>query len=164
MLGRDGIAGIICLGLSIAMLFMTRELPHSALVPIGPDFYPRIVLGVTALLSAILVAADLVTTLRARRAAAAESPPAAPAAKKNYRLVVLTFVLFTLYVAALPVFGYRIATFLFVAAQQSLLERPASLRRWIVVLITAVATSLVTYVVFDQYLQVLLPRGSWTGF
>lgn len=76
----------------------------------------------------------------------------------------LTFVLFTLYVAALPVFGYRIATFLFVAAQQSLLERPASLRRWIVVLITAVATSLVTYVVFDQYLQVLLPRGSWTGF
>lgn len=161
MLGRDGIAGIICLGLSIAMLLMTGELPHSPLVPIGPDFYPRIVLGVSALLSAILVVADIVTNLRGRAAAAAPSP--APAAIRNYRLVLLTFVLFTVYVGLLAWLGYRISTFLFVAAEQALLERPASMRRWGVVLVTAVATSLVTYVVFEQYLQVLLPRGSLTG-
>ena len=50
MLGRDGIAGLICLGLSIALLVMTRGLPQSALVPIGPDFYPRIVLVIMAAL------------------------------------------------------------------------------------------------------------------
>jgi CDP-diglyceride synthetase len=162
MLGRDGIAGIICLGLSIAMLVMTRDLPHSSLVPIGPDFYPRIVLIVGALLSAILVAADIVANLRGRTATAA-APSPAPAAKKNYALVVLTFVVFTVYVALLPWLGYRIATFLFVAVEQAAIERPASRWRWIVILITAVATSLVTYVVFEQYLQVLLPRGSLTG-
>jgi putative tricarboxylic transport membrane protein len=163
MLGRDGIAGIICLGLSIAMLVMTRDLPHSPLVPIGPDFYPRIVLSVGALLSAILVAADIVTNLRGRAAATAAAPSPVPAAKKNYALVLLTFVVFTVYVALLPWLGYRIATFLFVAVEQAVLERPASRRRWVVVFITAAATSFVTYVVFEHYLQVLLPRGSWTG-
>jgi putative tricarboxylic transport membrane protein len=161
MLGRDGIAGIICLGLSIVMLVMTRDLPHSPLVPIGPDFYPRVVLSVGALLSAILVVADIVMNLRGRTAAA--TPSAAPSAKKNYALVVLTFIVFTVYVALLPWLGYRIATFFFVAVEQALLEQPRSPRRWVIVLITAVATSLVTYVVFEQYLQVLLPRGSWTG-
>ena len=162
MLGRDGIAGVICLGLSIAMLVMTRDLPHSPLVPIGPDFYPRIVLIVGALLSAILVAADIVTNLRGRGATAA-APSPAPAAKRNYALVLLTFIVFTVYVALLPWLGYRIATFLFVAVEQAVLERPASRRRWVVVFITAAATSFVTYVVFEQYLQVLLPRGSLTG-
>jgi putative tricarboxylic transport membrane protein len=162
MLGRDGIAGIICLGLSIAMLVMTRGLPQSSLVPIGPDFYPRIVLGVAALLSAILVVADVVATLRSR-GAAVRAAPTAPAAEKNYKLVVLTFVLFTLYVALLPWAGYRIATFLFVAAQQVVLEPPSTPRRWIIVLITAAATSLITHLVFEHYLQVLLPRGHWTG-
>jgi hypothetical protein len=158
MLGRDGIAGLVCLGLSIFMLVMTRDLPHSALVPIGPDFYPRIVLGVAALLSAILVVADFVMRRSGETAA-----PVAPAAERNYRLVALTFVLFALYVALLPWVGYRIATFLFVVAQQGALERPATPRRWGVVLITAAATTLGTYVVFEHYLQVLLPRGSWTG-
>ena len=162
MLGRDGIAGVICLGLSIAMLVMTRDLPHSPLVPIGPDFYPRIVLIVGALLSAILVAADIVTNLRGRGATAA-APSPAPAAKRNYALVLLTFIVFTVYVALLPWLGYRIATFLFVAVEQAVLERPASRRRWVVVFITAAATSFVTYIVFEHYLQVLLPRGSLTG-
>ena len=32
------------------------------------------------------------------------------------------------------------------------------------VAITAFVTTLVTYYLFDGYLQVLLPRGRWTGF
>lgn len=161
MLGRDGIAGILCLGLSIAMLVMTRGLPQSALVPIGPDFYPRIVLGITAVLSAILVLADVYQAWRRRGAAVPVAAAALPA--RNYKLVTLTFVLFALYVALLPFAGYRIATFLFVAAQQVALEPPTSPRRWSVVVITAIATSLATYLVFEHYLQVLLPRGTWTG-
>jgi putative tricarboxylic transport membrane protein len=162
MIGRDGIAAAVCFAVSIVMLVMTKEMPHSPLVPIGPDFYPRIVLTVGALLSAILLVSDLVANAKRRNATAVPAEPAA--APKNYKLVILTFVLFTFYVAALAPLGYRISTFLFVIAQQVLLEPPRAVKRWIFVIVVAALTSWVTYVVFEGYLQVLLPRGTWTGW
>jgi hypothetical protein len=116
VLGRDGIAGLVCLGGSLWFLALTRGLPHPALVPIGPAFYPRILLTVTALLGAALVVSDL---LSRRRAAAAPA---------RYRLVLLAFAIFAAYVALMPVLGYRVATFLFVGALQATLEPPRGAR------------------------------------
>ena len=159
---RDGVAGLICLALSIGMLLLTRGLPQSPLVPIGPDFYPRIVLIIMAALSALLVVFDL---WRQRSPAAPVTAPAAVAPeKRNYRLVGITFAVFAGYVFLLPLVGYRVATFIFMAALQAVFEAPRSARRWIVVLVSALATAAVTYVVFEHYLSVLLPRGKWTGW
>ena len=161
MLGRDGIAGLICLGLSIALLVMTRGLPQSALVPIGPDLYPRIVLVIMAALSVMLIAADL---LAGRRGGGGITADAATVPdKRNYRLVVVTFAVFAVYVLLLPFLGFRIATFVFVAALQAVLEQPRGWRRWAVVITAALATVIVTYLAFEVYLSVLLPRGRWTG-
>lgn len=151
MLGRDGIAGLVCLGGSLWFLALTRGLPQPALVPIGPGFYPRILLGVTVVLSAALVVSDL---LNRRRAAAAPA---------RYRLVILAFAIFAGYVALMPVLGYRVATFLFVGTLQATLEPPRGARWWLV-LAVALLTTLVTYYVFERYLSVLLPRGRLTGF
>ena len=159
---RDGVAGLICLALAIGMLVLTRGLPQSPLVPIGPDYYPRIVLTSMAVLSAMLVVVDL-WRQRARAAPAAAKAPAAPE-KRNYRLVAMTFAVFAGYVFLLPLVGYRVATFIFMAALQAVFEAPRSARRWIVVLVSALATAAVTYVVFEHYLSVLLPRGRWTGW
>jgi putative tricarboxylic transport membrane protein len=157
MLSRDGIAGLVCLLLSAALLALTFRLPPAAMVPIGPAFYPRLVLSLLALLSAMLIALDL----RAARAAAAAPAAAGPA--PNYRLVLLTFVEFGLYIALLPPLGFRIATFLFVLALEATLEWPRSARHWLLALAVAAATSWVCYLVFEDYLSVLLPRGSWSG-
>ena len=151
MLGRDGIAGLVCLGGSLWFLALTRGLPQPALVPIGPGFYPRILLGVTVVLSAALVVSDL---LNRRRAAAAPA---------RYRLVILAFAIFAGYVALMPVLGYRVATFLFVGVLQATLELPRGARWWLV-LAVALLTTLITYYVFERYLSVLLPRGRLTGF
>lgn len=162
-MGRDGIAGLTCLAVSLALLAASRGLPEaSLLVPVGPGFYPRIILGVTAIISALLVAADFV----ARRRAAAAPRSAAPAKEKdeNYTLVLLTFVIFGLYVGLLPYIGFRIATFCFVATLQASLQLPKGLRGWATVGITALVTALVSYFVFERYLSVLLPRGRWTDF
>jgi hypothetical protein len=164
MLGRDGVAGVVCLALTLVMLVATRQMPHSPLVPIGPDFYPRIVLVIGAVLSALLIVADILHSIRKRRAGAAAPAEEAPAPSINYKLVTLTFVLFTLYVGLLGPLGYRIATFLFVIGEQILLEPPPTARRWIFILVVAAVTSWGTYVVFEGYLQVLLPRGNWTGW
>jgi len=159
---RDGIAGLICLALAIGMLVLTRGLPQSSFVPIGPDFYPRIVLVIMAVLSVILIASDL---WRQRSPTAPAEAGAAPAAQeRNYLLVAITFAVFAGYVGLLPLLGYRLATFIFMAALQSVFEPPRSARRWAVVLVSALASSAVTYVVFEHYLSVLLPRGKWTGW
>jgi putative tricarboxylic transport membrane protein len=159
---RDGIAGLICLALSIGMLVLTRGLPQSAFVPMGPEFYPRIVLVIMAVLSVMLVASDL-WRQRTQSAAAAAAAEPAPV-KRNYRLVGMTFAVFAGYVVLLPLVGYRVATFLFMVALQSVIDPPRGARRWVVVMISAVASAAVTYIVFDNYLSVLLPRGHWTGW
>ena len=154
-LTRDLVAGLIGLALSIWLLVLTRGMPRSTFVPIGPDFYPRIVLVLTAILSLAVIAGDLA---RRRRAASAGGTPA------NYRLVVLTFAAFGLYVGLLPHLGFRLATLLFVAGLQILLEPPRSPGLWLTVAIVAFVSSFATFLVFERHLSILLPRGGWTGF
>jgi putative tricarboxylic transport membrane protein len=159
-LTQNVVAGLICLALSLFLLVLTRGLPQSTFVPVGPDFYPRIVLIIMAVLSALLI----VLELRPQAKKEADAPAAQPPEKRNYRLVGVTYAVFTGYVVLLPLVGYRVATLLFVAALQSVLEPPRSARGWGMVLISAAAASLVTYIVFNDYLSVLLPRGHWTGW
>ena len=153
MLSRDGVAGAICLVGSLVLLWLARALPQPALVPIGPGYYPSLLFGVTAVLSVTLIASDV--AMRGRRT------PAPPAV--SYRLVVLTFTIFAGYVFLLPWLGYRLATLLFVGVLQIALDPPRAARGWALAAVMAVATSLVTYYVFEHYLHVLLPRGRWTN-
>jgi len=162
MPGRDGIAGLVCLAGSLGLLALTRGLPHPALVPIGPGFYPRIVLGVTAALSVVLVLADLLERRRARAGGAAAVEAPLPLIR-NPRLVGATFAVFAGYVTLMPLVGFRLATALFVLALQAALE-PEPRRHWLRIVLVAVFTAWLTHLAFEGYLSVLLPRGRWTGF
>ena len=156
MIGRDGWAGLVVLAFCAVLYWLTLGIKGNPLVPIGPEFYPRIVIAVTAAFAALLVGADLL----ARPKAAKPRPVARP----NYALVASTFAIFGIYVAALPYLGFRIATFVYVAATAVLLARPRDARGWATVLVLALVTAAVTYFVFERYLSVLLPRGRWSGF
>jgi hypothetical protein len=157
MLGRDGVTGLVVLAASLVLFALTLDLKDNPLVPIGPGFYPRVVLGLTAVLAAALVVSDLLAGRRGR-------PAAKPRAALNYGLVLAVFAVFGLYVAFLPYLGFRIATAAFVVALQSTLEPPRGWKGWLAVAVTAVATTAVAYLVFERYLLVLLPRGRWTDF
>jgi hypothetical protein len=158
-LGRDSVAGLIFLAVSLALVVQSFGLPQLALVPVGPGFYPRIVLIFMAVTSAVLV----VQGLLARRAGVADVPaPAHP--QRAYGPVALSFAIIAVYIVLLPLLGYRVATVLFVAALQTALERPTTSRQWAVLAAIAICTSAVTYLVFERYLTVLLPRGSWTNW
>lgn len=139
---------------SLVLFGLTLGLKDNPMVPIGPGFYPRIVLGFTAALAAWLVIADW----RAKKAAPA---PRAPA---NYGLVAAMFALFGLYAGALAFLGFRLSTLLYLAAANALLEPPRGAKGWGRVALVAVLTTVVVYLVFERYLLVLLPRGRWTGF
>ena len=153
-LSREGWTGLAALAASHALFGITLDLKPNPLVPIGPGFYPRIVLGLTAVLAAALVLFDLRNV----------GKPVVAQAAPNYALVLVVFVIFGLYVGALPFLGFRIATFVFMAALQATLEPPRGAKGWVVVAVTALVTTAVSYVLFERYLQVLLPRGRWTDF
>jgi putative tricarboxylic transport membrane protein len=152
-LSKDGWTGLFVLAASLVLLGLTIGLRDNPLVPIGPGFYPRIVLGLTAALAVALVFFDFI---RKREAGAAGDA--------NHLLVLAVFVIVGLYVGLLPFLGFRLSTLLFVPALQVALELPKDRRGWMMVAVTAVVTTLVAYVLFERYLQVLLPRGRWTGF
>jgi putative tricarboxylic transport membrane protein len=152
-LSKDGWAGLAVLAASLSLFSLTLGLKDNPLVPIGPGYYPRIVLAVTAAFAVALVVFDVFTKK-------------APREQKslNYLLVVEMFAVFALYVGALPYVGFRISTFFYVAATNALLDVPRSAKSWGRVLLVALITTVVVYYVFERYLTVLLPRGRWTDF
>ncbi len=157
-IGRDGIAGLVLLAISLVLLVKSFQLPSLPIVPVGPGFYPAIVLSFMAAASALLVLQDLLKRRVPAGADAGEAP------RRNYRLVVIAFAIVGAYVALLPLLGFRLATVLFVGALQAALGRPQTARQWMVLAAIALGTAAVSYFVFERYLLVLLPRGAWTGF
>ena len=153
-LSRDGWGGLAVLAASLFLFALTLELKPSPLVPIGPGVYPRIVLGLTAVLAAVLVAFDFLSRKKIK----------AQDAKANYAAVVLHFAVFGLYAAALPWLGFRIATFAYIAATNAMLDLPKTARGWLRVALIALIATGVVYYAFEYYLSVLLPRGRWTDF
>ena len=149
---RDGWTGLVVLAASLALFALTLGLKPSAFVPVGPGFYPRIVLGISAFLAAWVLVQSLL------------QPPPAAKGGEHYRLVAGVFAIFFVYVGAMPFLGFRIATLLFMAALQSTLEPPRGTKGWVIVAVTAIVTTVVCYYLFEGYLQVLLPRGRWTDF
>lgn len=155
-LSKDGWSGLVVAAASLVLFALTLDLKPSPLVPIGPGFYPRLVLGISALFGLALFASDF---LRRK-----PSPAGGATQKRNYAGVVLHFALFAVYAMALPGLGFRLATFLYVAAANASMAPPRGFGGWVRVGLIAFGTAVVTWLVFERYLSVLLPRGRWTDF
>jgi hypothetical protein len=150
-LSRDGWSGLAILAASLVLFGLTLGLKDNPLVPIGPGYYPRIVLGITALLALGVLVASFGQQAEKRD-------------RLDYTMVVSMFGVFGVYCGALPFVGFRIATLFYVAATNAMLDWPKSARGWGRVALVSVLTTVVVYYVFEHYLTVLLPRGRWTNF
>ena len=160
-LGRDGIAGLIGLAVSLALLPFAFGLPKLPIVPVGPGFYPALVLTFMAIVSGLLVVQDAFVQ---RRAAPVSAPATAEQPTRAYGLVAAAFALTGAYIGLMPVLGFRLSTALYVGLFQLVLERPSSAGQWLRLVALAIGTAVIAYFVFEHYLFVLLPRGSWTGW
>ncbi|MDR7482429.1 MAG: tripartite tricarboxylate transporter TctB family protein [Armatimonadota bacterium] len=171
-MGWDGVVGLLLLALSVWLWRTAGEIPQPPFLPLGPDFYPRLLLALLAILAVALVAADLrahrhrlegprspSTDRRAERPEGAPAPQAGLRAPTRSR-VLWTYVLFGAYVTLMPVLGFRLATFAFVAAL-TLVLGPRTPAHAAVSLGSGLATALLTHVIFETSLRILLPRGVW---
>lgn len=154
-MGRDGWIGVGLLVFSGWLYANLDKIPANPLVPIGPAFYPRFLLLLTLLLSLALVVQDVLAHLKQEK-----KEKGAFINWLNYQSTLLSFAVFGAYVLLIPKLGYLLSTILFVTALQWLLGKPLG-RRLPGSLSIGIGTSLITYVIFEKYLHVFLPRGSW---
>jgi hypothetical protein len=147
---RDGWGAAAVLAASVALFAATLGLKDNPLVPIGPGYYPRIVLAITALLALWVFISEALSPGQDKESN-----------QLNYGLVATLFAVFGLYCGALPYIGFRLSTFAYVAATNALLDRPRGLRGAGRVALVALITTVVVYYTFERYLLVLLPRGRW---
>ena len=153
-LSRDGWSGLAVLAASLFLFALTLGLKDNPLVPIGPGYYPRIVLAITAALALAVFVLDLLD----------KEKQTAKSEKLNYGMVLSMFAVFGVYCGALPFLGFRISTLLYMVATNALLDVPKNRTGWFRVAAVAIVTTVIVYYVFERYLTVLLPRGRWTDF
>jgi putative tricarboxylic transport membrane protein len=152
-MGRDTGIGVGLLAFCGLLYWQTGLISIPPFVPIGPAFYPRVILILLAGLALWLIAEDLLrkrTRLRTAGKAAGPAP--------NYRRVVLAFFVFFAYVASLSLIGYVTSTFLFILGLSWAIG-PREVRSIPKLASVALLTTLVVYLVFEKYLFVFLPKG-----
>jgi putative tricarboxylic transport membrane protein len=150
---RDTGIGIGLLALCGLLYWQVGLVSAPPFVPIGPAFYPRVILILLAGLAVWLIAEDLLRRRTPTRKAVKHDGVA-----PNYRRVLLGFIIFLAYVAGLSLIGYLVATFLFVLGLSWSIG-PRNVREIPKLVTIAVVTTLATYLIFEKYLYVFLPRG-----
>jgi hypothetical protein len=124
-------------------------------VPYGPAFYPRVILLVLGALAAWLIVQAIMMRPGGTGTESGRTEPFSGSGKAR-----VGFAVFFAYVVALSLIGYLAATFLFVLGM-SWVMGPRRARELPKLGAVALATTVVTYLVFERYLHVFLPRGFW---
>lgn len=146
--------GLGLLAVSGVLYWQVGLAPTPPFVPFGPAFYPRIVLILLACLAVWLIVQDIAIAAR-RRPRTTGGGVGHP---HNYRLVFLCFTAFATYILGLSLIGFLAGTFLFVLGL-SWLMGPRNQRELPKLVAIAAGTTLLTSLVFEEYLHVFLPRG-----
>jgi hypothetical protein len=152
-MGRDAGIGVGLLAFCGLLYWQAGLVSVPPFIPIGPAFYPRVILILLAGLSLWLIAEDL---LKGRVPARGAKKPTGP--MPNYGRVLLAFFVFLGYVVGLSLIGYLAATFLFVLGLSWSIG-PRNIREMPKLVVVAIGTAVATYLVFEKYLYVFLPRG-----
>ena len=148
---KDTVFGGLALALAAIYWYAADDIQRSFLADaVGADGVPKLLAIALALLGGLVVIREIAT--RRARAATVVQKPGRP-----HRRALGLLCLAILYVAAMPFFGYLVATAALIAGV-ALYAGEALDRRLV---ITAVAGSLVLWLVFDHLLAVSLPPGFW---
>ena len=152
-MGRDTSIGVGLLALCGLLYWQAGLVSVPPFIPIGPSFYPRVMLIFLAGLAVWLIAEDLFKKPTSARETKKATGPAS-----NYRRVLWGFLIFLGYVACLDLLGFVTSTFLFILGLSWAIG-PRNLREIPKLFAVAAGTALVCYLLFEKYLYVFLPRG-----
>ncbi len=143
----DFISGIVLMVFSVAAHRMADRLPP---VPkgLGPGDYPKVIVTILFILGLIL-SGNAYYTARKKSWEGKKSY-----AKEEFKQVFLLVLCIAVYIKLVGYMGYLYLTPFFVFAMMYLY----GLRTWVKMGVISLVTGVFTYVLFNNYLYVLLPR------
>lgn len=156
----DIVVSVFYLVLAIAIIIMARMLPVSAVTSLGPDFMPNVIGIVTLILAAIL----LVTSIKNFKSNLAEAEAAGEKDESDYKRVLSSFIVVLAYVMILKPVGFIISTIVYLPVQMFILS-PVDQRNGksaVKLTILSVIFTLVVFFLFRYGFKIILPSGIFT--
>ena len=148
MRGADRVSSFVLAIFALVAVNEARKLRFGSLSSPGPGFVPLC-------LAVALALVGLVLLWRALREPASPAPPPEPGARWKSVVSLAALVAYTF---ALEPLGFVLAT----AALLFFFFRVLDGQRWWVALASAIAVSVLSYLVFARALHVRLPEGPWS--
>lgn len=147
---------IVLLVTSGGLFWEATAIPTSRFEVLGAGAFPMLVYGCLILLLASAITSSV---RRIPASAYAQFAEDFQVWLKARRLVFVLFVCLGLYLAVMPIIGYSIATFVFLAVLQFWFA-PKTKSAAVTVLVLAIVFSVGLNWLFDEVFNVFLPRGS----
>ena len=146
----EKITSIVFVLLGLFVLFESRKYPLGTIDNPGPAFLPL-------LLSIAMVVMSIALSVRGWRNRTPQAHRTFWPEKGGMAKVSLTFIVILLFTALLEITGYMINIFLLFLA----LLRPIGRQKWTWSLSIAIGASLASYLLFEKWLMIPLPKGIW---
>lgn len=153
MIKSERISSIILIMFAAFILFETRKYPVGTIDNPGPGFLP-ILLGIAIGLMSIAL---LIRAWQADKARKIRIEKTLWPDKKGLFKVSLIFFSILIFTILFEVTGYIINIFFLFL----ILLKPVGKQRWIPTVIISTGAVLVSYLLFDRWLMLPLPRGIW---
>lgn len=157
-LNRDTLVAIFLLLMCGGLAWASLDIREPDYGQLSPAAWPRVIVGVLSFLSLIYLVQSL------RQGPDVPNPDAPKGAAEFFgywRNVIWCFVLFGAYLLSIPYLGMLVGGVLFVFV---LLCALGGVRAWLLHGAIAVISVGGMWAVFTFALEVILPRGEWTGF
>ena len=150
----DLIVSVVYTILSIVILVLASLLPKSKVMSIGPDFMPMVI-GIVTLVLSIILLIQSIGKLR-KGEAVAETKESC-----DYKRVLASLILATMYVNILMPVGFIISTMVYLLLQITVLapDDQRTMKDIIKYLIIDVIFTLVVYFLFRYGFKIILPQG-----
>ena len=152
MIRAEKVTSLLLILFAVFIGFESIKYPLGTIDNPGPGFLPFL-LGVAMTVMAIAL------TVRAWRNVTDKVLRPFWPEKEGLPKVSLTFVVILLFTTLLEITGYMINIFFLFL----ILLRPIGRQKWIWSISISVGATLVSYLLFDKWLMIPLPRGIWFG-
>jgi putative tricarboxylic transport membrane protein len=157
MIKNDRMTSLLLLVFCAFFYYQTYKIDTSDIVGINSAFFPRIILGLIALLTVImLIRSFLSSPVRKERG---KEKGTNIETKKGWS-VGLVFALFSLYIFSIDIIGFILSSFLFMVGMYFIiLKEKRSPKSHVFVFCGLLLTTILLSFFFEQYLDVYLPQG-----
>jgi putative tricarboxylic transport membrane protein len=161
MVNKDRLSSIMLLAFCAFFYYATYKIDVSDIVGIDSAFFPRMILGLIAVLALTMLGSTFVSVQASKTETKehVEKNNELPI-KKRGRIVGAIFALFLLYILGIDFIGFIFASFLFMVAMYFLiLEEKRTTKKHVLAMVILLVTTVLLTFFFEQFLDVYLPRG-----